>query len=73
MKYLLILHMCSFLTQTCPGMIHPQGMYDSWKDCANAGYELAGKMMKKMPENEINQHKLAIKFECMEVRDGTPL
>ncbi len=54
-------------------MIYPQGVYDSWKDCANAGYELAGKMMKKMPESEINQHKLAIKFECMEVKDSTPL
>ena len=73
MKYLLILHMCSFLTQTCPGMIHPQGTYDSWKECAIAGYKIAGDTIAKMPKKEINQHKLAIKFECLEITPGTPL
>lgn len=54
-------------------MIHPQGTYDSWKECAIAGYEIAGDTIAKMPKKEINQHKLAIKFECLEITPGTPL
>jgi len=73
MKYLLVLHLCSFLTQTCPGMVYPQGKYDSWKECAIAGYTISGDTMATMPKDQINKGKLAIKFECIEIKESTPL
>ena len=74
MKYLLVLHLCSFLTQTCPGMVHPQGKYDSWKECAIAGYKISGDTMATIPKDKINKGKLAIKFECIEIKEkSTPL
>ena len=42
MKFLLVLHLCSFVTQTCPNMMHPKGVYNSWYECAVEGYKKGG-------------------------------
>jgi len=67
MKFLLILHLCSVVTQTCPNMMYPQKMYNTWSECANAGYEKAQITFSKLDKNVVNQQKLAIKFECKEI------
>ena len=67
MKFLLVLHLCSVVTQTCPNMMHPQKIYNSWDKCAIAGYELSLTTFTKLDKNEVNQHKLAIKFDCIEI------
>jgi len=55
-------------------MVHPQGEYDSWKECAIAGYKISGDTMATMPKDKINKGKLAIKFECIEIKEkSTPL
>lgn len=67
MKFLLVLHLCSFITQTCPNMMYPQGTYDTWSDCAAAGYVLSGKYFSEFDENLVNKEKIAIKFECKDL------
>jgi len=67
MKFLLILHLCSVVAQTCPDMMYPRQIYNTWSDCANAGYELAQETFDKLDKNLVNQRKLAIKFECREI------
>lgn len=67
MKFLLVLHLCSVVTATCPNMMHPKKIYNSWDECAIAGYELSLATFTKLNKNEVNQHKLAIKFECKEM------
>jgi len=67
MKFLLILHLCSAVTQTCPNMMYPQKVYDSWSECANAGYATAQITFSKLNKNVVNKQKLAIKFECKEI------
>ena len=67
MKFLLVLHLCSALTGTCPNMMHPQGTYDTWFECANEGYKVSGKIYKELDINVANKQKLAIKFECKEL------
>jgi len=66
-KYILIIHVCSFLTQSCPGMLHPRAVYDTWYDCAQAGYREAALIMKNYDPKIINDNKIAIKFECKEL------
>jgi len=66
MKFLLVLHVCSLLTKTCPNMMYPREIYDSHFDCAIAGYTQAKELMLKMPKNLVNESKVAIKFECKE-------
>ena len=67
MKYLLILHLCSVVTQTCPNMMYPEKVYNTWSDCANAGYELAQATFSQLDKNVVNQQQLALKFECKEI------
>ena len=70
-KYLLVLHVCSFLTQTCPGMINPRGLHDTWLECANEGYRQSAIIMKNYDPKVINDNKIAIKFECKEITQET--
>jgi len=70
MKFILILHLCSLLNQTCPGAMYPREVYPSHFDCAVAGYTQAKELIEKMPKNVVNQQKLAIKFECKELQSS---
>ena len=67
MKFLLILHLCSVVTQTCPNMMHPQKVYNSWAECSKAGYDLVQSTFDKLDKNVVNKQKLALKFECKEI------
>lgn len=67
MKFLLVLHFCSMITGTCPNMMHPQKVYNTWSECAIAGYEVSLLTFNKLDKNVVNQQKLAIKFECKEI------
>ena len=64
MKFLLILHICSFVSQTCPGMLQPAGVYNSWHECAMDGYKKGGEYIANAPKEQVNRHKIAVKFEC---------
>ena len=48
-------------------MMYPQKVYDSWSECANAGYAMAQITFSKLNINVVNKQKLAIKFECKEI------
>ena len=67
MKYILVLYLCSFMnTPKCDnGMIISQ--YNSWKECAVAGYEQSGINFAAYPDELVNKNKVAIRFECKEV------
>ena len=67
MKFVLILHVCSFITMQCPVSKIAPYEYVNWHHCALNGYRLAAEAMEKLPKNRINKEKLAIKFECKEV------
>jgi hypothetical protein len=47
--------------------MYPQKVYDSWAECANAGYATAQITFSKLDKNIVNKQKLAIKFECKEI------
>ena len=48
-------------------MMYPQKVYNTWSECANAGYEIAQITFDKLDKNVVNKQKLAIKFECKEI------
>jgi hypothetical protein len=47
--------------------MHPRETFDTWSDCAMAGYETSAKIFSEIDKNVANQQKLAIKFECKEL------
>ena len=81
MKYLLVIHLCSLLSGTCPEYKITGLMFNSHYDCALAGYKISGATLESMASDEeyfgideINRRKLALKFECQEIdRDMKPI
>jgi hypothetical protein len=71
MKFVLILHVCSFITMQCPGSAIMGEEFSSWSDCAKAGYYYSSRQMSKYDEKQVNTNKIAIKFECKEVGPTT--
>ncbi len=70
MKYIIILYMCSFSTsppQCMPGQV--LGIeYNNYNDCILDGYLQSHKSLKSLDKEEIIKNKLAIKFNCKEIK-----
>ena len=73
MKYILILYMCSTMTNLCPNSSISGYQFDSHYDCVDAGYSIAQSTYRNLNKLEewdkdyINQNKIVIKFECKEI------
>jgi len=63
-KFILVMYMCSMLTQQCNNGLYINQEYNSHYDCAVNGYKLASDAIKNMDENLVNDNRLAVKFEC---------
>ena len=62
----LILYMCSVTANTCmPPYVWPT-QFESSYECMIAGYEEAIRKTKEIGREEMNKHKIFIKFDCIE-------
>jgi hypothetical protein len=62
----LILYMCSVTANTCmPPFVWPTQFTDSY-ECMVAGYSEALRKTKEIGPEEMNKHKIFIKFDCIE-------
>jgi hypothetical protein len=74
MKFVLVLYLCSMLTGKCIEPQVPGYQFNTHYDCAFAGYALAQESLKMLSTDEyyglerINQEKIAIRFECRELK-----
>jgi hypothetical protein len=68
MKFILILHLCSLLTQTCYESLHVGMQFNDHRSCAIAGYEISGESLKQLNPDTVNKDQLAVKFECRKVQ-----
>ena len=70
MKYIIILYMCSF-ANTQPVCLDGQMLgleFNNYSECILQGYIQSHKSLKSLDEEEINNNKLAIKFDCQEIK-----
>ncbi|WMM94975.1 hypothetical protein HTVC168P_gp45 [Pelagibacter phage HTVC168P] len=67
-KYLLIIYLCSISTQQCNNGTVTGYSFSDHYDCAVAGYQMAQKAVKQMDRELVNKDRLAVKFECKEVK-----
>ena len=73
MKYVLILYMCSMISNQCPSSTISGYQFNTYFDCVNAGYGVAQQTYNNLKELEdwdkehINKNKIVIRFECREV------
>ena len=68
MKIALFLIMCSAVANECMPP-HYFGDYDSYYDCFDAGYTESLKKTKEIGKEEINEHKIYIKFNCVPIKE----
>ena len=73
MIYILVLYMCSMLSNNCPTSTIAGYQFNTHYDCVNAGYAVAQSTFRNLEELEeynrdyIEQSKIVVKFECREV------
>ena len=68
-KYVLILHLCSYLGQpVCNDQTIQPYEYSNFHDCITQGYIHSYKSLMDMDKDKIEKSKLAIRFECREVK-----
>ena len=64
-KYVLILHLCSFISQPiCTSQTVVAVQYKKFHDCITQGYIHAYKGMMKLDKDKVENEHLAIRFEC---------
>ena len=71
MKYVLLLHVCSFLNTTIPVCTATHIVpleFNTYQDCILQGYKSSHNTLKEIYGNRIEEEKLAIKFECKEIK-----
>ena len=74
MKFILVMYLCSVVNGQCPSQSIPGWQFENHSDCVDAGYAIAQKNFRLLPEVEefdkefIEQQKIVIKFECKEIK-----
>jgi hypothetical protein len=65
MKFLLVLQICSVISQQCTQPVEI-GRYKDHFDCATAGFINAMGAIREIGVEEVNQNKLLVNFYCKE-------
>ena len=71
MKYILILYVCSFVNVSkpiCSDSMVTGLEFDNYKDCILQGYKSSHNTLKELYGERIEEEKLAIKFDCKEIK-----
>ena len=72
-KFVLVLYMCSVLSNNCPSSHYPGYSFNSHTECVDYGYRVAYGTFKNLEEMEdfekeyIENSKIVVKFECKEI------
>ena len=65
MKFVLVLQICSVITQQCTEPVQI-GRYKDHFDCATAGFINAMGAIREIGSEEVNKNKLLVNFSCKE-------
>jgi len=78
-KFVLVLYMCSVLSNNCPSSHYPGYSFNSHTECVDYGYRVAYGTFKNLEEMEdfekeyIENSKIVVKFECKEIEIPKPI
>ena len=77
-KFVIVLYMCSMLSNNCPSSHFPGYSFNSHSECVEYGYRLAYGTFKNLEEMEemekeyIENSRIVVKFECRPVKVPKP-
>ena len=64
MKFLLVFMMCHQVSNTCLPRTNTDVLYNTFRECALAGYDQARNAIASIPPLEIEKNQTVIKFWC---------
>ena len=70
MKFMLILKVCSVVHLNCLPPIHDSFVFNSWSECASAGYLRSIETNNNIDSGMVDRNKIVINFECVEVEES---
>ena len=70
MKFILILNICSAVHLNCLPTIYDSFIFNSWKECAIAGYQRSIDEINKIDNGIVNRNKVLVNFKCEEVKES---
>ena len=70
MKFMLILKVCSAVHMDCLPPIHVSFVFNSWSECASAGYLRSIQTNNNIDSGVIDKNKIVINFECVKVEES---
>ena len=70
MKFMLILKVCSVVHLNCLPPIHDNFVFNSWSECASAGYLRSIETNNNIDSGMVNRNKIVVNFECIAVKES---
>ena len=67
MKFILVLHLCSMITNQCYESLNVNMAFNDHRSCALAGYDISGKSLEQLDPNRVNEQELAVRFQCKKI------
>ena len=67
---MLILKVCSAVHMNCLPEMNDSFVFNSWSECASAGYLRSIKIINSMESSVINNNKVVVNFKCTEVTES---
>ena len=70
MKFMLILKICSAVHMDCLPPIHDSFVFNSWSECASAGYLRSIKIINSLDNSLVDVNKIVVNFKCVETEES---
>ena len=70
MKFMLILKVCSVVHLNCLPPIQDSFVFNSWSECASAGYLRSIKIINSIDSSIVNENKMVVNFQCVQTEES---
>ena len=70
MKFILILKVCSAVHMDCLPSMNDSFVFNSWSECASAGYLRSIKIINSIDSSIVNENKMVVNFQCVQTEES---
>ena len=70
MKFMLILKVCSVVHMDCLPSMNDSFVFNSWSECASAGYLRSIKIINSIDSSIVNENKMVVNFQCVQTEES---
>ena len=70
MKFMLILKVCSAVHMDCLPAMNDGFVFNSWSECASAGYLRSIKIINSIDSSIVNENKMVVNFQCVQTEES---